>query len=131
MTVLEAVIEFIIDAYRSTFLCFVELVIRGGLSILIGAAKEVTDFVNKTISGVAGSIQNDIVAANGVIASAVSGINKIGSPFGLKIDVPQFNVPSLAQLQAIQLPTTFQDSLTKLNSTIPTFDDIRQKLDSM
>ena len=41
LTVMESIINFIIDIYRSTFLCFLELVIRGGLAILIGAVQEV------------------------------------------------------------------------------------------
>jgi len=42
LTVMEAVINFIVDIYRSTFLCFLELVVRGGLAILIGAVQEVS-----------------------------------------------------------------------------------------
>jgi len=41
LTVMEAVVNFLIDLYRSTLLCFLELVVRGGLSILIGAVQEV------------------------------------------------------------------------------------------
>lgn len=41
LTVMEVIINFIVDTYRSTFLCFLELVVRGGLSILIGAVQEV------------------------------------------------------------------------------------------
>lgn len=41
---MEAIIEFIIDIYRSTFLCFLELIIRGGLALLIGAVQEVSPF---------------------------------------------------------------------------------------
>lgn len=41
LTVMEAIINFIVDMYRSTFLCFLELVVRGALSILIGAVQEV------------------------------------------------------------------------------------------
>jgi len=37
ITVLESVLNFVIDIYRSTFLCLLELVVRGGLSILLGA----------------------------------------------------------------------------------------------
>lgn len=44
LTAMEAIINFIIDTYRSTFLCFLELVVRGGLSILIGAVQEVRTF---------------------------------------------------------------------------------------
>jgi hypothetical protein len=41
LTVMEAVINFIVDLYRSTFLCFLELVVQGGLAILIAAVQEV------------------------------------------------------------------------------------------
>lgn len=45
LTIMEVIINFIIDLYRSTFLCFLELVIRGGLSILISAVQEVCAFL--------------------------------------------------------------------------------------
>jgi hypothetical protein len=41
LTVVEAIILFMIDTYRSTFLCFLELVIRGALAVLIGAVQTV------------------------------------------------------------------------------------------
>jgi hypothetical protein len=41
LTCMQAIIEFVIDIYRSTFLCFLELIIRGSLSLLISASEEV------------------------------------------------------------------------------------------
>jgi hypothetical protein len=41
LTVMEAIINFIVDTYRSTFLCFLELAVRGGLSLIIGVTQEV------------------------------------------------------------------------------------------
>jgi hypothetical protein len=41
LTVMEVIINFIIDMYRSTFLCFLDLVVKGGLAIVIGAVQEV------------------------------------------------------------------------------------------
>ena len=41
LTCMEAIINFLIDIYRSTFLCFLELAVRGTLSILISAVKTV------------------------------------------------------------------------------------------
>lgn len=41
LTIMEAIINFVVDIYRSTFLCFLELVIGGGLSLIIGATQEV------------------------------------------------------------------------------------------
>lgn len=42
LTIVEAIINFVVDIYRSTLLCFLELVVRGGLSILISAVQEVS-----------------------------------------------------------------------------------------
>ena len=41
LTIMEAIMNFIVDIYRSTFLCFLELAIGGGLSLIIGATQEV------------------------------------------------------------------------------------------
>ncbi len=41
LTIMEALINFVVNTYRSTFLCFLELVVRGGLSLIIGATQEV------------------------------------------------------------------------------------------
>jgi hypothetical protein len=46
LTIMEAVINFVIDLYRSTLLCFLELVVQGGLSVLIGAVQEVSTRVD-------------------------------------------------------------------------------------
>lgn len=40
LTVMEAIINFIVDMYKSTLLCFLELVVRGALGILIGFVQE-------------------------------------------------------------------------------------------
>lgn len=47
LTATEAIIEFAIDMYRSTFLCFLELVIRGGLAIIIEAVSSVSQNLNR------------------------------------------------------------------------------------
>ena len=41
LTAMEAIINFLVDIYRSTFLCFLELIVRGTLSVLISAVQEV------------------------------------------------------------------------------------------
>ncbi|EIW63269.1 pheromone-regulated protein PRM1 [Trametes versicolor FP-101664 SS1] len=129
LTIMEAIINFIIDTYRSTFLCFLELVVRGGLSILIGAVDELNSFVTSTLNGIRTNIQNDVGAANSAIQSAIGAINKI-NPFG-DISVPQFSIPSLTALQNVTLPTDFEDSLKKLNSSLPSLSDLKDKVDSL
>ncbi|KAH9949740.1 hypothetical protein B0H21DRAFT_889589 [Amylocystis lapponica] len=129
LTVMEAVINFIVDMYRSTFLCFVELVVRGALSILIGFVNEANGFLSSTFSSIRSSIQSDVGSANSAIQSAVDGINKI-NPFG-NISVPQFSIPSLTALENVTLPSDFQSALVTLNSSLPTFSDLKSELDAI
>jgi hypothetical protein len=41
LTVVEAIIDFFVDTYRSTFLCFLQLVVQAGLAVLGAATAEV------------------------------------------------------------------------------------------
>jgi len=41
LTVMEDIINFVIDTYRSTYLCLIQLVVQGGLAIVIAAVQEV------------------------------------------------------------------------------------------
>ncbi|OBZ70679.1 Plasma membrane fusion protein PRM1 [Grifola frondosa] len=129
LTVMEAIINFIIDTYRSTFLCFLELVVRGGLDLLIGAVQELSNFVTNTLNSARTSIQNDISSANSAIQSVVAGINKV-NPFG-DISVPQFSIPSLTALENVTLPTDFENALVSLNSSLPTLSDLKDTIDSI
>ncbi|CAL1706675.1 unnamed protein product [Somion occarium] len=123
LTIMEVIINFIIDIYRSTFLCFLELVVRGGLSLIIGAVQE------STFSGLRTSIQNDVAAANSAIKTVVDAVNKV-NPFS-DISVPQINVPSLDGLQNVSLPSDFQDALIKLNNSLPTIAELKDKVESI
>ncbi|KZT41537.1 hypothetical protein SISSUDRAFT_1000423 [Sistotremastrum suecicum HHB10207 ss-3] len=130
LTVLEAIVNFVIDIYRSTLLCFLELVIRGALAILIGAVQEISNAIQSTLSALRTSIQNDISSANSLINSTVDGINKI-LPFGKTITPPQISIPSLDALQNFTLPTDFETALTNLNNSIPSLDSLRQSIESV
>ncbi|OCB88470.1 hypothetical protein A7U60_g4378 [Sanghuangporus baumii] len=126
LTIMEAIINFVIDIYRSTFLCFVELVVRGGLAILISAVQEINDFLSSTFSTIRTSIQDSISSINSAIQTAIDGINDV-NPFS-DISAPQFDVPDLSILDNVTLPDSVQQALTNLNSTLPTVDQIKDTI---
>lgn len=45
--------------------------------------------------------------------------------------MPEFSIPSLSALQDVKVPSDVEDSLLKLNSTIPSLDALREKLESL
>ncbi|KAK7007093.1 plasma membrane fusion protein PRM1, partial [Favolaschia claudopus] len=128
LTVLESLIEFFVDTYRSTFLCLLELVIQAGLSVLAAAATEATSFVEATANSIATAIQQLFSAATSALQSAVSAANKFP---GVNIPLPPISAPNLSSLQSLSLPTTFEDQLHKLQSQLPQLDELRQIVDNL
>ncbi|KAI5123879.1 hypothetical protein M0805_005696 [Coniferiporia weirii] len=126
LTIMEAIINFAIDIYRSTFFCFLELVVRGALSILIEAVQDINSFLTSTFSSIRTSIQSDVTSINSAITKAVDAINDV-NPFS-NISAPQFSVPDLSSLENVTLPSSVQSSLTSLNSSLPTLDQLRNTI---
>ncbi|KAJ7646929.1 plasma membrane fusion protein PRM1 [Roridomyces roridus] len=124
LTVMEAIINFIVDTYRSTFLCFLELVIQGGLAILAGAVQELNVVVGAAASGIRTAIQDTVSGADKILQDAASVVSK----FGVNIN-PSIPVPDLSALENVTLPQSFTDAINNLNSTIPTFTELKQLID--
>ncbi|KAF9061293.1 hypothetical protein BDP27DRAFT_1452327 [Rhodocollybia butyracea] len=129
LTIMETIINFIIDIYRSTLLCFVELVVRGALSLAISAVAELNAAVQDVASGLASGIQGSISDANSAISSAINTINKV-NPFG-NISVPTIPSPDLSALNNVSLPSSFNSSLSQLNASLPTFSQLKADIDAV
>ncbi|KAF8436775.1 hypothetical protein L210DRAFT_3647599, partial [Boletus edulis BED1] len=129
LTCMEAIINFLIGIYRSTFLCFLELVVVGGLGLLISAVQEITSFLQSTLNNIASGIKSDITSVNSAIQSAVNSINKVNL-FG-NIQAPQFNISSLDSLSNIAIPTDFENALIRLNNSLPTVSSIKNTIQDL
>jgi len=70
-----------------------------------------------------------VAAANSAVQTAIDGINKV-NPFG-NIKAPQFSIPNLDALQNVTLPTDFQDSLTKLNASLPSVSVLKDTINNL
>lgn len=85
---------------------------------------QITTSITSALNGVRTAIQNDISAANSAIQSAVSAINSVTMLVRVTLSVPQFTIPSLSGLENVQIATTFEDSLIKLNATLPSLSEL-------
>lgn len=90
---------------------------------------QINNFLSGTFSSIRTSIQNDISSVNSAIQTAIDGINKV-NPFG-NISAPSFNVPDLSSLENVTLPDSVENSLTSLNSSLPTLDQIRNTIQGL
>ncbi|KAF9567948.1 hypothetical protein CPC08DRAFT_702777 [Agrocybe pediades] len=126
LTVMEAVINFIIDLYRSTFLCFVELVVKGALALVVAAVEELNKVVGTIADGLATAIDT-------VLNPIINALNKAGSTAAklVGIDINAIKPPNLDALHNVSLPQSFMDSLTKLSDSIPSVADLKDKIEDV
>lgn len=129
LTVMEAIINFLIDIYRSTFLCFLELIVGGALALLIAAVQEITSFLQSTLTTTVSGLKSDATSLNSAITTIVNELNKV-NPFG-NINAPQFDVSSLDSLSSITIPTDFENALIQLNNSLPTVSSIKNSIESI
>ncbi|CED83256.1 Plasma membrane fusion protein PRM1 [Phaffia rhodozyma] len=130
ITVLEAVITFLIDTFRSTYLCCLELVVFGGLALIMFAVSEISDAVKSALNTIRLLIQSQVTAFNTVTQAAVKSINFVTKLVDVTLNVTEISIPALSQLENVTIGTTLEAELYKLNSSLPTLDDIRTKLDA-
>ncbi|KAI1795725.1 hypothetical protein LXA43DRAFT_881696 [Ganoderma leucocontextum] len=126
LTVMEAIINFVIDIYRSTLLCFIELIVRSVLSVLIS----LVDDANSLIQAAAGPIASGLEDAANVVNSFLSSASKAASLIGL--DVPaHIDTSGLENLRNFTLPSSIGDDLRSLNNSIPSPADLKGKIESI
>ncbi|CEQ43075.1 SPOSA6832_04973, partial [Sporobolomyces salmonicolor] len=125
---LEAIILFMIDTYRSLFLCLMDLAIHGSLTLVVDAVEEAQQFVTSAMSTIRTDIQDAISGINTSLNKTIALINDIP---GVDVSAPSIDIPDLTSLENVTLPTTIIDALTELNSSIPTLDSLRSTLDSL
>ncbi|GAA5863593.1 hypothetical protein JCM3774_006541 [Rhodotorula dairenensis] len=125
---LEAIVLFMIDMYRSLYLCLLDLAVHGSITVLVRGIEEAQEFVTEAMQGVRTTIQAAVSGVNSGLEHTIGLVDKIP---GVNIDVPQIDVPQLSALENVTLPNTLVNALENLNSTIPTVAEVRASLDAL
>ncbi|EGG07065.1 uncharacterized protein MELLADRAFT_85972 [Melampsora larici-populina 98AG31] len=126
---IEAIILYIVDTYRSLYLCLAEFVVRGSLALLISAAEEAEKVFADAVSGLRTAIpEATIGGAESLLSDTIKTLDKIP---GVKIPQPNLQIPDLTALQNVKVPTGLSDALTQLNSSLPTLNELRDALDKV
>jgi hypothetical protein len=126
LTGVEETILFIINMMTSTYVCLITLAVSSSLQAAIEMIEKVGNFMNTTIGSITGDISSDISSFSNDLNSFLSDLN-IGGLFGSSSKPPQVNITAhIEALNNIQIPTAQMDAdLTKLNNSIPTFQQVQ------
>jgi hypothetical protein len=81
--------------------------------------------VQAAASGIRTAIQDSVSAANTVL----QGLSKVASL--AHVTIPTLSVPDLTSLENVQLPQSFTDSITALNNSLPTFNELKDTVEKL
>jgi hypothetical protein len=117
---------FIINLLTSTYVCLITLAVGGSLHVAVSVAEDVGDFLNSTIKDVGKEIGDAAGDLEGVINGFMKEIGKTGSFFsGKDPSPPKVDFTNeINKLNSLTLPADYDKGLSKLNDSIPTFDEV-------
>ncbi|KAL1959528.1 hypothetical protein VTO42DRAFT_1973 [Malbranchea cinnamomea] len=127
VTGVENIIVFFVNVLTQTYLCLITLVVRGSVELALNVIEDLMDFLNKTAKAVGGEIADGISGFEDKLEDFLSGINTITSVFGADWDVPELDFSSAVdKLNNLQLPSSIDETIDKINNSIPTFDEVNK-----
>lgn len=132
VTGIEEIVVFVINMMTSTYMCLITLVVAGSLHVALQVAEDVSNFLNSTLKDIGNDLSSDITGFQNDFNKFSKGISSAASKaLGLP-SAPTLNVTgSLDKLNNLQLPATLDEGLTKLNNSIPTFQDVQNFTDNL
>jgi hypothetical protein len=128
VTGVEEIVLFVIHMMTSTYLCLITLAVSGSLHAAVEIGTEINKKLNETIDEVTKDIGDSV-------KSVTDGINSIMDK--INFNLPGFTKPSINlddsinKLKGLELPAEMQESLTKLNQSIPTFEEVQNFTDNL
>ncbi|KAL1995775.1 hypothetical protein VTN49DRAFT_641 [Thermomyces lanuginosus] len=131
VTGVEGLVVFFINMMVQTYLCLITLVVRGSIDAATSIVKEVTSFLDDALP----KIGNDITKAADGFQKEINGlidkINKAASLFSDGIKIPKLDLTDqVDELKNLKLPPSINDAMKKLNSSVPTFDEVKNATDN-
>ncbi|KAK8247498.1 hypothetical protein IWZ00DRAFT_46065 [Phyllosticta capitalensis] len=125
VTAVEEIFVFYINLLTSTYLCLITFAVRAGLHVAIEVVEDVSDSLNKTLDTIGDDISNVASDFQDEVNKLIDGINSIPEIFGGS-GMSKLNLTKqIDELKNLQLPSGLDEGLDKLNSSIPTFSDVK------
>ncbi|KAL1969505.1 hypothetical protein VTN77DRAFT_8943 [Rasamsonia byssochlamydoides] len=124
VTGVEGLVVFFINFLTQTYLCLITLVIRGAVEAGVSIIEDVTSFLNKTLPSIGNDLATGVQDFETALNSFLEAINGALSLIGKK--APTLDLSNqINALNHLQLPSSINDELNKINASVPTFDQVK------
>ncbi|OLL22152.1 Plasma membrane fusion protein prm1 [Neolecta irregularis DAH-3] len=118
LTATESVILFFINMYKQTYICLLNLLIRGSVEVVANATLAIAEFVNSTLNVIEQNIESDISTINDGLNGISDAIKKVASILGQNIALPTVQIPAADALKHFKIPDSFATDLENLTNKI-------------
>ncbi|CAG8612202.1 2971_t:CDS:2 [Ambispora leptoticha] len=128
---LEGIIIWIIDTFRDTYRCLLVFAIRGSIAAVTDAVNILAQFTNGKLHDLKSELDQQVSSANSALDNVRKAIQGVGSLANINVNVPTISIPAENDLSNFAFPSDLGQGLDKLNTSLPTMDDIEQKLNDL
>lgn len=132
VTGVEELVVFFINTMYGTYLCLITLAVRGSAEVALSLIKDASDFLNETLPVIGSDIGSTISVFQNSLNSFIKDINSVTSALGAEEQIPTLNVnSSIAKLDNLTLPSSINDDINKINSSLPDFTEVKNFTDNV
>lgn len=123
LTGVEEMVVFYIGLLTNTYLCLITFAVGGSLHAVVDVLSGAEKQIQSTLGGIGDDVSN---TANGLQKSIQTLANGINSVFGNGGQAPKIDFSGpVDKLKQFKMPSGLDSGLQKLNSSIPTFGDVK------
>lgn len=126
ITGVEEIILFVIKMMYQTYLCLITLAVRGSVSVATGLVEDALDGLNSTLQDISSGLQKTASTFEDKLQGLADKVNKAISFFDSEFPTLDLNstIDSIKDVN-LSIPSGVDEKLNKLNSSIPTFDEVQ------
>lgn len=129
VTGVEELVVFAVNLLTSTYLCLITMAVSGSLHASIALIEDTAGFLNKTLGTISKDFESGIKdfesELNSFLKVVNSGLDLVDLPTVPNLDLNN----QLSALNHVRLPSGLDSELQKLNSSIPTFSQVKDFVD--
>jgi hypothetical protein len=127
ITGVEEMVIFYIGMLTNTYLCLITAAVSGSVSAVVSVIEAAQGDINKTLSAIGDDLGNVATDIQNGINGLVSGINTVLGKSPPTIDFSK----QINELKSYTLPSDLDADLVKLNSSVPTFEQVKNFTDNV
>ena len=132
VTGVEEIVIFFINFMTQTYLCLITVAVKGSVEAAVTILEDVTGFLNKELPSIGQDINQTANTLQNAINDFISKINGVVSVFSGNKNPPTIDLSKqVDELNNFQLPSSINTTLDKINSSVPTFDQVKNFTESV